>query len=89
MSAAKHPNFARFLKVYKVRAKTKDDEKLIELFEKHALNVGEHFESTIEYVAGYLEKPTREQMLDGFGPTFHKGFRQWDVTSSGADDVAI
>lgn len=89
MSTAKNPNFELFLKVYRARAKTEDDRKLIELFENHSRDVGEHFESCIGYVAGYLLKLTRESMLDGFGPQFHKGFRQWDVTSSGAADVEI
>lgn len=82
------PNFDRFIAAYEAAAKTNDDRTLVALLKLEG--VAKHFEDSLQYVADCLrESNSSEPFIDGFGPTFHKGFRQFDVTKTGRDDMAI
>ncbi len=68
-------------------AGTPGDLELAVLFRKHRQDINDHFRNTLMYVSDWRD--WADSQIEVFGPQFHKGFRQWDVTTSGDDDVAI
>lgn len=91
------PRFDAMLSHLKVKASeygaplNADDIRLIELFEKHKADVATHFETCLPGHPVHMGrwKPELCSRAEWHGPQFHKGFRQWDVTKSAEDDVAI
>lgn len=84
--------FDSMMKHLKAHADGADDRKLIALFEKHRAIVSEHYQNCIPAEDGsdyWQWTPAVCPLREFHGPMFHKGFRQFDVTSSGKDDMAI
>ena len=80
-AGALEPEFARF---------ADGDNTLIQLFERHRKAVSEHFESCVPDGQPWMKwNPSTCPRNEIHGPYFHKGFRQWDVTGSAEDDIAI
>lgn len=87
----KPARFPVMLAYLKGNAKTDDDKELIALFEKHTKDVSEHFENCLPEAPHWegMWNPEIISRADWHGPGFHKGFRQYDVTSDSKDDMRI
>lgn len=85
--------FQRMHEHFRSHSCTKNETELLGLFKEHQHEVEEHFEACVPALDGsdfWKYTPTKEYPLAEFhGPLFHKGFRQFDVTKSGADDRRI
>lgn len=82
-------NFERFLAAYKAAAAAPDatdnTKALLELFETHKDDIGQHFDSTLEYMAS--EGADAAALREWFGAVFQKGFRQADIIDDGSHGV--
>lgn len=86
------PRFCVMLDHMLYHANGPGDAALLSLFEKHAAAVAAHYEDCVPALDGrdyWKWSPSICPLAEFHGPQFHKGFRQWDVTPSGEDDIAI
>lgn len=83
------PTFDALLAELAKRAQTPTDKRLVELFTKYREDLTDLFDGSFPWSSNYFATRYTGTVMDFWGPSFHKAFRQTDVLPNADDDIFV